>query len=214
MGSYLTGPTLTTDYDATASYPTVVAGTSVTFNGIAVPLLELRPDRIKAIVPFALAGQTSAQVVVKRFSQTSDTFNATLQDTAPAIFTGRQKGSNPGGILQQDSDQHFTRNTPDNPAAAGTKLRIFATGMGVWSPPPKSDVFVFGEPFFTQGVSLTIGGLPAHIAYAGTWGTYNTWSVLQIDTVVPDGLEGGQQPIVLTIGYTDNLEQQVTLWVQ
>src|SRR5579862_4215547 len=54
LGANLTGPTLTTTYDDTAFYPTVVAGTSVMFNGIAAPLLYLSPGKIKAIVPFAL----------------------------------------------------------------------------------------------------------------------------------------------------------------
>ena len=86
-GSHLTGPTLSTNYDGTASYPTTVAGTSVTFNGVAAPLLYVSPGQINAILPFALAGQTSVQVVVTRFNQVSDTVTLPLQDTSPGIFT-------------------------------------------------------------------------------------------------------------------------------
>jgi hypothetical protein len=68
IGSHLTGPTQSTNYDDTASYPTSVAGTSVTFNGIDAPLLYVSPGQINAIVPFALAGQKSVQVVVQRFN--------------------------------------------------------------------------------------------------------------------------------------------------
>jgi len=214
LGSNLTGPTLSTDYDATASYPTVVAGTSVTFNGIAAPLLDLRPDRIRAIVPFALAGQTSAQVVVQRFNQVSDTFTLPLQDTAPGVFTDKHSGTGAGPVLQQGADGQFTSNTPDNPAAGGTTLKIYAIGVGLWSPPPKSDVFLVGENFTTRPVSLMIGGQPTKIGYVGTAGTFNTWSVLQVIALVPDGLPAGPQPLVLTIGNNDNSQQQVTVWVQ
>ncbi len=215
LGSHLTGPTLSTTYDFTAFYPTVVAGTSVTFNGTAAPLLYLSPDRIDAVVPFALAGQTSAQVVVQRFLQASGGFTLPLQDTAPAIFTGRQKDNHPGGILQQETaGGHFKRNRPGNPVTAGTTLRIFATGAGVWRPPSQSDVPILTASFTTQPVSLTIGGLPAKISYAETWGTFNSYSVLQVDAIVPDGLPSGPQPIVLTIGDNNNSQQQVTVGIQ
>jgi uncharacterized protein (TIGR03437 family) len=61
---------------------------------------------------------------------------------------------------------------------------------------------------------LTIGGEPAKISYAGTAGTYNTWSVLQVNATVPDALAPGPQPLVLTIGASDNSQQQATIWVQ
>jgi uncharacterized protein (TIGR03437 family) len=233
IGSHLTGPTLSTNYDDTASYPISVAGTNVTFNGIAAPLLHLSPGKIKAIVPFALAGQTSVQVVVQRFDQASDTFTLPLQDTSPGIFTASHSGTGQGAILQQGSDGQFTYNSADNPATVETKLEIFATGAGVWTPPAQSDVFLFGESFTTQPVSLTIGGQPATVLYAGTVGTcqkvlgvcqvvpydatsqtHNKWSVLQVNAVVPDGVGSGAQPVVLTIGENSNSQQQVTVLVQ
>jgi uncharacterized protein (TIGR03437 family) len=161
IGSHLTGPTLSTSYDATASYPTVVAGTIVILNGIPAPLLSLSPDRIKVIVPYTLAGQDSVGVVVQRFGQVSDTFTSPLQDTSPGIFTACHCGNGPPPISQQDTEGRFTFNSVANPALPGMTLRIFATGAGVWTPPAQSDAFLFGGPFRTQPVSVTIGGLPA-----------------------------------------------------
>jgi len=215
FGSHLTGPTLSTTYDFTASYPTVVAGTSVTFNGVAAPLLYLSPSQINAIVPFSLAGQTSVKVAVQRFDQTSATVTLPLQDTSPAIFTAAQGGSGLGAILQQGSNGQFSYNSPGNPAPTGAALEIFATGMGVWTPPAQSDVFLFGSLFKTQPVSMTIGGQPAKILYAGTLGTaLSSWSVLQVNAVVPDSAGSGSQPVVLTIGNNDNSQQGVTIWLQ
>ncbi len=214
LGSHLTGPTLTTDYDATASYPTSVANTSVTFNGIAAPLRYVSPNQINAIVPFALAGQPSAQVVVQRFDMVSAAFTVPLQDTSPGIFTATQTGAGQGAILQLGSGNQFTYNSSSNPAAPGTILEIFATGMGVWTPPPQSDVFLFGENFTTQPVSLTIGGQPAKILYAGTMGGQSSWSMLQINAVVPDGVASGPQPVVLKIGSNDNSQQPITVAIR
>ena len=214
LGSHLTGPTLSTTYDDTGSYPTSAASASVTFNGIAAPLVYVSPSQINAIVPFALAGQTSVQVVVQRFNQVSATFTLPLQDTSPAIFTASQNGSGQGAILQLGSDGQFTYNNSDNPAPRGAALEIFATGAGVWTPPAQSDVFLTGESFTTQPVTVTIGGQPAKLLYAGTLGAQATWSVLQVNAVVPDGVGSGPQPILLKIGPNDNSQQNVTVWVQ
>jgi uncharacterized protein (TIGR03437 family) len=214
LGSHLTGPTLSTNYDDTASYPTSVAGTSVTFNGIAAPLVYVSPSQINAIIPFALAGQTSVQVVVQRFTQVSAAFTVPLRDTSPAIFTAAQNGSGQGAIVQQGSDGQFTYNSSDNPAPKGAALEIFATGAGVWTPPAQSDVFLTPETFTTQPVSVTIGSQPAKLLYAGTQGTQATWSVIQMNVIVPDSVGSGPQPVVLKIGANDNSQQNVTVWVR
>jgi uncharacterized protein (TIGR03437 family) len=214
QGSHLTGPTLSTTNDPRGYYPTSVASTTVTFNGITAPLLRVSPSQIRAIVPFALAGQTSAEVVVQRFSKVSDTFTVPLQDTSPGIFTRTRTGAGQGAILQQGSDKNFTPNGPDNPATAWTILKVFATGMGVWTPPAPSDVLVFGSFFKTQPVSVTIGGQPAKVLYASTSADRKRWSVLEVDVVVPDGLSSGPQPVVLAIGNNDSSQQQVTVAIQ
>jgi uncharacterized protein (TIGR03437 family) len=40
------------------------------------------------------------------------------------------------------------------------------------------------------------------------------WSVLQVNAVVPEGLNAGPQPVVLKIGANDNAEQRATVCVQ
>jgi uncharacterized protein (TIGR03437 family) len=215
FGSHLTGPTLSTTFDDTASFPTSVAVTTVTFNGVAAPLLYVSPNQINAVVPFSLAGQASVQVAVQRFELVSASVTVPLQDTAPAIFTSSQTGTGQAAVLQQAPNGALSFNSANNPAHAGDYLEIFATGQGLWTPPPQSDVFFFGESFTTQPVSLTLGGQPAKIVYAGTLGgTLNNWSVLQVNAVVPNGLASGAQPLVLTIGVNDNSQQKVTVAVQ
>ena len=176
--------------------------------------LYLSPGQINAIVPYALAGQKSVQVVVSRFTMSSAAFTLPLQDTSPGIFTASQSGSGQGAILQQGPNGLFTYNSSDNPAARGTALEIFATGAGVWTPPAQSDVFIFGTYFKTHSVSVTIGGQAAKVLYAGTVGTQSTWSLLQVNAEVPDGVAPGPQPLVLTVGQNSNAQQNVTVAVQ
>jgi uncharacterized protein (TIGR03437 family) len=214
LGSHLTGPTLSTNYGPTASYPTSVASTSVTFNGVAAPLLYVSPSQINAILPFALAGQKSLQVAVQRFDQASNTLTLPFQDTSPAIFTATQSGTGQGAILQKGADGQFTYNSSANPATAGSALEIFATGAGVWTPPVRSDVFLFPANFTTQPVSVSVGGQPAKVLYAGTQGKLSIWSILQVNIVLPAGIGPGPEPVVLTIGGSDNSSQKVTAWVQ
>lgn len=213
LGSYLTGPTQSTTYDDTGFYPTSVAGTSVTFNGTAAPLVYVSPSQINAIVPFALAGQTSGQVVVQRFQQVSNTFTLPLQAASPGIFTATQNGNGQAAILQYKSDGAFSYNSTGNPAPAGTALEIFATGAGVYTPPAQSDIYLSPQGFTTQPVSLTIGGQPAKVIYAGTQGTQASWSIFQVNAIVPPGLASGAQPLILKIGANDN-SPQATVWVQ
>jgi uncharacterized protein (TIGR03437 family) len=214
LGSHLTGPTQSTTYDDAALYPTSVAGTSVTFNGVDAPLLYVSPGQINGIVPYSLAGQTSAQVVVQRINMVSAAFTLPLQDTAPAIFTAAQTGAGQGAILQQGGDGQFTFNSSNNPAPRGAMLEIFANGAGVWTPAAQTDIFVVGQFFKTQPVSVTIGGQSASVLYAGTARGPVSWSVLQVNAAVPQGTGSGPQPVVLKIGANDNSQQRVTVWVQ
>lgn len=67
--------------------------------------------------------------------------------------------------------------------------------------------------FTQQPVSLTIGGQPAQIYYAGA-APYEVWGMLQVTAFVPNGLAPGAQPLVLKIGQNDNSAQGVTVAVQ
>lgn len=84
----------------------------------------------------------------------------------------------------------------------------------MWTPPVHSDVFLLATRFTTQPVSVTIGGQTAQLLYAGTQGVQATWSVLQVNTIVPDGVGSGPQRVVLKIGANDNSQQNVTVWVR
>ena len=68
FGSNLGPPVLSSPYDSAGVYPTEWGYTKVTFNGIAAPVLYVSPDQMNVIAPFALAGKTTAEIVVTPYS--------------------------------------------------------------------------------------------------------------------------------------------------
>ncbi len=179
--------------------------------------------QINTLVPYSLAGQTSVNVVVARTYNSmpaSPSFPVPLTDTAPGIFTSGQTGSGQGAILNADcADPYIVSvNSASNPATAGCAITLFATGAGLWSQAfPDGSVYYGSQDnslIATRApLSLTIGGKPADILYAGP-APQRVWGTLQVNAIVPASVGSGTQPIVLTIGQYNNSQQQVTVAVR
>ena len=211
-------------YNELGLYPTDFGSSTVTFNGIPAPLLYVAPGQINAIVPYGVTGKT-ADVVVTRFGRFSSApFSVPLSDTSPGIFTSTLNGVGQGAILNYPK---YNYNNADNPAPKGSVIVMFATGIGVWDPPvddgritgvfnrPVDDgrITLFANRFTAKPVSLTIGGQPATIYYAGT-SPYQLWGLLQLTAYVPTNIDSGPQPVILKIGDNDNAQQKVTVEVK
>jgi len=154
-------------------------------------------------------------VVVSHYGQTSAAFSVPVADTSPGIFTRTQDGRGQGAILNAGAT--VTLNGATNPAPKGSIITLYATGAGLWNQPVLDGlvmVNVLQPPIVPKAaVSLTIGGQPAQILYAGA-APYIVSGVMQVNAVVPDGIGSGPQPIVLTIGSNNNSQQNVTVVVQ
>ena len=96
-----------------------LAGTdvSVTFDGTPARILYASAGQINLQVPAGLAGKTSASMVVTVDGVSSAPSTVFLAASAPAVFQN--------GILNQDNSV----NGPARPAAPGSVLQIFLTGM-------------------------------------------------------------------------------------
>jgi len=193
--------------------PTTLGGVTVTFNGVAAPLLFVNSLQINAIVPYEIAGQTSANIVVSFGGSNSAQLQANVVDTRPAIFSLAQGGSGQGAILNQD----YSVNGTNTPAAKGSVIQIFGTGEGQLVPAVLTGsltpgVAPFPKPVATN-ITVTIGGQPAQIQYAGEAPTLVS-GVFQINAVVPASVASGNQPLVVTIGSNTNNTQSITVAVQ
>jgi uncharacterized protein (TIGR03437 family) len=200
-------------------FPTISAGTSVLFNGTYAPVLYAAGGQVNAIVPVGLAGQSVADVIVVEYGVASSGFSVPLQDTTPAIFSISHQGSGPGAIFNATNN---LVNSANNPAPKGSIIQIYAEGGGVWNQPGTSKVKLqdgqidnLGSPYPSpvEPVSLTIGGQPAQILYAGQAPDLVA-GALQINAVVPANIGSGPQPVVLTIGSYSNSSQPITVAVQ
>lgn len=128
--------------------------------------------------------------------------------SAPAIFT-----VSAGTGLAIALNEHGTLNSPVDPAARGSIVTLYATGDGVEDP-----AAVDGQPAAwplpkpTLPVTLTVGGYPANILFAGAAPGFA--GLLQINARVPGGLAStGNVPVVLRIG-TASSQTGVTLAVR
>jgi uncharacterized protein (TIGR03118 family) len=177
---------------------TTVAATSATFNNIPAPVLYASGTYTSVIVPYGVAGSPSANVVLKTGTQTTAAFTVPVVATVPGIFTTNGGGTGAAVVLNQDG----TVNSPANAAARGAVIVLFATGEGVTNPPAADGAIATGfflrEPVLP--VSVTIGGSPATLLYAGE-APGSVAGVLEVEVVVPAAAAAGASvPLVLTVG--------------
>jgi uncharacterized protein (TIGR03437 family) len=189
---------------------TSLGGTRLLFDGVAAPLIYSQAGQVAAVAPYSLAGKTSTQVTVEYQGVRSSAEPMAVVPSAPAIFTLNADGVGQGAILNQD----YSLNTGLNPAPRGSIVMLWATGGGLTSP-PSADGVITGSapPKLLQSVSVTIGGMPAEVMYAGAAPGLVAGAV-QVNVRVPLNLMAAVDvPVQLRIG--DSVSRsRVTMAVQ
>jgi uncharacterized protein (TIGR03437 family) len=212
------GPNISARLDQTGLYSTTLGNTTVTFNGIAAPLLSVSPTVIQAVAPYGIAGQRAAQVVVTHYPQStvgqdSTPFSVPVADTSLGIFTRTQTGGIAVEIQNCDTDGCFP-NSAENPAAHGSIVVLFATGVAPWVGPGVDGSVAIVPRLYNAGrMGLTIGGQPAQILYAGV-APYQVWGMFQANARITQGIGPGPQALVLTLGQATSASQPATIAVQ
>jgi len=186
------------------------SATRVLFDGLAAPLVYASDTQVSAVVPYGVAGKSTTQVAVERQGARSDAVSLPLAECAPGIFTLDSSGKGQAAILNQDN----TVNSASNPAPRGSIVMLFATGEGQTDPPgvdgkPAADPL----PKPLLPVSVTIGGLSAHVLYAG--GAPGLIAgVLQVNARIPESVAtGAAVSVSLTVGQATS-QAGVTLAVR
>lgn len=125
--------------------------------------------------------------------QTSAPMNLKLAAYAPAVLTALNIGMGPGFF--EDGTRTISQISPTTP---GATLLGFATGLGATNPVIPTGNLPNGLAPTTAPVTLTIGGEPADVLYAGASrlepGSY------EISFVVPQTVNACGNIVVLTIG--------------
>ena len=180
-----------TEQASSLPLPTRLGGAEVFVNAVRAPLLYVSPTQINGQVPVETPASRGGIIVRTDLGQTGS-IPLDFTATAPELFL---TNGDRAVVLNEDS----TRNSPDNPAAQGSKISVFFTGQGPVSPP-----VVSGRPAplspLAQVISdakAEIGGLEVEIFFLGL--TPGLVGLGQANLPVPVGLIG-QLPVRLTIG--------------
>ena len=170
-------------------------GTKVFFDGVAAPILYAGANQVNAVIPCSMAGRSSAQLVVSFLGAQSPPLSLSLEAAAPGIFTSDGSGKGQAAALNQD----YTLNGPANPAARGSAITFYATGIGVTSPCVDGQTYQTNFPTPTLSVVAGVGNSGAQILYAGQ-APYFVSGVAQINITIPSDAPTGIVPLTLLVG--------------
>ena len=106
------------------SFPFIVAGTTVTVNGLPARIFFVSPTEVHFHVPVATVLGT-AEVVVTNSDGFQSRGNVTVLNAAPGVFTTSGDGVGDGMILDADT----LRPGPFDPSSGNLRLIIFSTGV-------------------------------------------------------------------------------------
>lgn len=199
------GPQTLTELELTPQgrVATTLAETQVLFDNVAAPLLYTSANQVGVVVPYELHGRVTTRVQVRYRGTTSAELEMRLADSRPGIFTASQTGTGPGAILNW-KDGVYSINSPQNPAARGSAVVIYATGEGQTDPGGVSGKVMpgtlEGQTRALLPVTVTIGGKQITPFYAGSAPNYVA-GVFQVNVFIPDDAPIGQAvPVVVTVG--------------
>jgi uncharacterized protein (TIGR03437 family) len=184
------------ELDAQSRVNTQVGQTRVLFDGVPAPVVYALASQTTVIVPYAVAGKSSTQMVIEYQGRQSPAITLQVVPTAPGLFSANASGSGGGAILNHD----FSLNTTQNPESKGSFIILFGTGEGQTNP-SGVDGSVASTIFPTPQlpVNVTIGGVPARVLYAGA-APGLVAGVLQVNAEIAPNTPSGIQPVVVRVG--------------
>ncbi|MGA2590613.1 MAG: hypothetical protein ABSH32_11900 [Bryobacteraceae bacterium] len=177
--------------------PTQMQNAFVLLGSQMMPLLYVSPTQINAVVPYGLTGGTAQQAVARRGSRLSLPQRIPVAAADPAFFTTNASGQGQGHIYVEPGNSLAGSSTP---ATAGDVLTMYCTGLGAVTQPVTAGSAAPSQPLaYTAGtVSVTIGGQPATVQFAGLAPGFA--GLYQINAKMPSGVPTGEQiPVVITV---------------
>jgi uncharacterized protein (TIGR03437 family) len=149
-----------------------MANVQVTLDGIPAPLLWVQDAQINFVAPWSITPNQNTQVCVSYNNVNTNCLTLPVVPATPAVF---MVDSRYAAALNQDG----TYNSANNPAAPGSIVTVYATGLGPITPsqpdgsligvPLPTNTFTFGvEAIYTVGIPFgTEIDVPFEVTYAG-----------------------------------------------
>ena len=186
---------LFSDFGPDGRLLTSLGGTSVTINNIPAPLFYSTLGQLGVQIPFEVAGQATATILVTVAGQTSVPRTINLDAVAPGIFTANQQGTGIAAVLHEDG---VTSVTAQNPARPNEVVVFFATGLGALTPALATGAPSVGNQTVTAA-TVTIDGAQAEVQFSGA--APGVVGLNQINLRIPPGTRSAANiPVVLSIG--------------
>jgi uncharacterized protein (TIGR03437 family) len=205
---------------APGSFATSLAGVTVTFNGIAGPLLYVSPQQINVQAPYEIAGGAQATVTL-----TASQRNATDSRTLPVIARNPAAFLIYSDLMPCDLSPLWYQlgffplafnsdgfpNTCSNPAVAGSVVRIFLAGLGVTVPAPVTGS-VNPSPGIPLNLPITFGGGLAAAVVSAVALPGSISGVWQVDIRMPG--DTGAVPVSLFVDSVPVRDTNLTIWMR
>jgi uncharacterized protein (TIGR03437 family) len=158
---YGSGMAQTTLSAAGVPLPATLGGATVTIGNLTAPIFYSSPVQINAQVPFQVTAG-SATVTVKMGGSVVGSSSITVQSVAPGLFLA---SGGQAAALNQDG----SANSLSNPAALGSVISVFMTGLGAVDHAVATGAPASANPVsnVTGTVSAKIGGQSAQVTFAG-----------------------------------------------
>ena len=188
---------------------TKVAGFQVFFDGVAAPIVYTSAIQSSVIVPYEVTGKPTVQMTMQFGGLNSAPVTVPVTDSVPGLLTANSSGS--GQLAAFNSDGSL--NGRGAPASRGDLVVLYETGEGLTDPLP-ADGSIGGSALPTPRlpVSVTIGGVPAEIAYFGGVSGV-TAGLMQLNVRVPANAPTGLLPVLLTVG-ANTSQREATIAVR
>jgi uncharacterized protein (TIGR03437 family) len=175
---------------------TLVANTQFLFNGVPAPIVYVSSGQSTVIVPYEVAGKTSAQLVAVYNGVSSPAVAVPVVAAIPGVFTADASGRGPAAVINPDG----STNSAGNPAARGSSVAFYVTGEGQTIPAGAdgSVTSIIIPPALP--VSVSIGGVTTtNFQFLGE-APGEVAGVLQINVTIPTTAPAGVVPLTVTVG--------------
>lgn len=164
--------------------PTTLGNVSVSFNGIAAPLLFVSPQQINAQLPWEVPTAGPVSIVVDNGASASAPQGVQVGTVSPGLFAigGYAVAINPDGSLAAPAGA--IPGIASHPATPGDSLVLLGSGFGAVNPPALTGNNSL-DALRNSAVAPTvlIGGVAAPVTFAGLSPQYV--GVYQINVTLP-----------------------------
>lgn len=183
---------------------TDVESTEVLFDGVAGAILYAGTSQINAVVPETLQGSDSVEVQVVRYGIPSARVLMQVAAVSPGFFSYPVQGQAYAAALTAN----YAVQGPNTPLERGNLALFYATGLGMAAGETADSIAARAAEVPTRP-SVTIGGQPAQVLYAGV-SPGETVGLTQLNVIVPaDAPTGSAVEAVITLGG----QSQGNVWV-